>query len=512
MEDILFQKKLINTMLIIVFLVGCAPQVAPNTDPLVFSVLYNDNKSAPFKEDWQILQTYKERRNVVLDVKLGDNADYEKAIIGTLESGDIPDIILKVWPDTIESYANAGVLLPFSDYEALMPNFTAYIKTHGLQNDLNKLRLNNGKYYILPGYQRKIQVQQWIYRQDIFEKHNLDAPKTYDDLFDLLVKLKEIYPDSTPISASWGGAHLFAMMGAGYGIPAGWAGTRFYNPNEDRWQFAPATENYKALYTFLNRCYEAGILDPAIFNQSESDFYDKIGDGRAFVTVTWITSGFAPWDEKLHKNGFPNGKWAPLPVPESTIGTKALPPVDPFRKGLVVPSRVVNEPYFKELLGFLDWAVYSEEGQTLTTWGIEGLTYENTPTGKTYLPDIKTPKNITGTIELSKEYGFDMLFNLNENEEFEDYKKPAEIVTFLESSLAAGDTAEISPPLKLDAQSIEAARLIDEKITPYAADASIGFITGELDINSDWGAYLLELDKRGYKTLEGIWNYAWEKQ
>lgn len=510
MGDIMQKKKLVNVLFLLVFLIGCTPQVSPQTAPLVFSVLYNEREATPFQEDWPIIEEYKERQNVVLDIRLGDDADYEEAIIQAIESGDIPDIILKVWPKSIESYANAGVLLPFSDYENLMPNFTAYIKEHNLQGELDKLRLSNGKYYILPGYQRKIQVQQWIYRRDIFEKNNLDAPKTYDELFDSLVLLKEIYPDSTPITTLWGGAHLFAMMGAGYGIPAGWAGTSSYNSDDDRWQFSPATENYKALYTFLNRCYEAGILDPAFFTQSDEDFYNKIQDGRALVTVTWITSGFDNWNETLKENGFPDGEWAALPVPESTIGIKALPPVDPFRKGLIVPAQVVNEPYFEDLLKFLDWAVYSEEGRTLTTWGIEGLTYENTPNGKAYLPNIKTPKNTEGTIDISKEYGFNLLFDLVENEELEDYKKPAEIVTFLENSLNAEDTAELSPQLKLDTRSIEAIRIIDEKIVPYVADSSTKFITGELDIEKDWNAYLLELEKRGYKTLEEIWNDAWK--
>lgn len=508
----MFQKRLIAIMLLIVFLTGCTSQISPKADPLVFSVLYNNRADVPFQENWRILEEYKNHQNVVLDVRLGDDSDYEKDITQVFESGNVPDIILKVWPKTIESYANAGVLLPFSDYENQMPNFMAYIKDHNLQGELDKLRLNNGKYYILPGYQREIQVQQWIYRRDIFEKNNLPAPKTYDELFNSLVELKKLYPDSTPISATWGGAHLFAMMGTGYGIPAGWAGTSAYNSTEDRWQFSPATENYKALYTYLNRCYRAGILDPAIFTQSDEDFYNKIQDGRAFVTVTWITSGFASWNEKLEENGIPDGEWVPLPVPESTIGIKALPPVDPFRKGLVVPARVVNEPYFKDLLKFLDWAIYSEEGRTLTTWGIEGLTYENTSNGKVYLPAIKTAKNAEGTIEIGKEYGFDLLFNLTENEEFEDYKKPAEIVTFLENSLKAKDAAEMSPPLTLDAQSIEVVRLIDEKITPYAADSGIKFITGELDIDKDWDAYLIELEKRGYKTVEEIWNDAWKKQ
>jgi putative aldouronate transport system substrate-binding protein len=508
----MFKKVLITVGLLLILLNACSTATITQAEPTVLSVLYNERKDTPYKPDWLIFTEYKKRQNVVFDVRLGDDAAYDKALSQTLDSGNIPDIILKVWPNTIQSYASSGLLLPFSDYENQMPNFMAYIKKHNLQAELDKLRLSDGKYYLLPGYQRKNQVQQWIYRRDVFEKNNLAMPKTYDELFDDLVILKGLYPESTPITASWSGAHLFAMMGAGYGIPAGWAGTSYYNKPANRWEYAPATQNYKELYTFLNRCYAAGILDPATLTQTPEEFIQKLEDGSALVTVTWITSGFNTWNEKLKANGFPDGEWAALPVMESTIGIKALPPVDAFRKGLAVPARVTNEPYFKDLLKFLDWAVYSEEGMTLTTWGVEGVTFENTSSGKAFLPQIKTPKNPDGTIITSAAYGFDMLFNLNENQEYEDYKKPAEIVKFLENSLSANETLELNPKLVLDSSSVEAIRLINEKIDPYVTETSVKFITGELNLESDWNAYLLELENRGYKTLEELWNDAWVKQ
>jgi putative aldouronate transport system substrate-binding protein len=508
----MFLKTVINLIVLAALLASCAPQPTASPEPIGFTVLYNDRKATPLQADWRILEEYKTRKNVTLNIRVADDANYDKALVQTLESGDIPDIVLKVYPKTIESYANAGVLLPFSDYEALLPNFMAYVKEHNLQPEIDKLRMKNGKYYILPGYQRKIQVQQWIYRQDVFEKNNLPAPKTYDEMFSSLVALKKIYPNSTPITGPWAGAHLFAMMGAGYGIPAGWAGTSYYNKSEDRWQFSPATENYREMYRFLARCYAAGILDPAIFTQSEADFIKKLGDGSALVVVTWVSSGFGPWDAKLKENGFPDGKWAALPVMTSTIGIKALPAVDPFRKGLIVPARVINEPHFKELLQFIDWAVYSEEGMTLTSWGVEGFTFEKTASGKIFLPNILTPKNPAGSIDASKQYGLNQLFNLNENAEFEDYKRPAEIVALLSQSQNAGDVADMPQVLQLDVQALDAIRIINENVSTYVADSSTKFITGELSVDKDWDGYIAELEKRGYKTLEQIWNDAWKKQ
>ena len=184
-------------------------------EPITFSVLYNNVEDTPFREDWLILDEYYNRKNIVLDVKLGYDDDFENAIALSLMSDEKPDVILKCWPDTVEDYINDGLLLPVSDYTYLMPHFEAYIDQNGLKDDVDQLRVENGKFYILPGYQRQMQVQQWIYRKDAFDEYNLRAPQTYDELFDSLRILKEKFPDSTPITASWGGAHLFSMIGSG---------------------------------------------------------------------------------------------------------------------------------------------------------------------------------------------------------------------------------------------------------------------------------------------------------
>lgn len=75
-----------------------------SAEPIAFSVLYNEKNATPFQEDWLILDEYAKRRDVVLDVQLADDEDYGNAIIRTIESGNIPDIVLKVWPGQIEEH------------------------------------------------------------------------------------------------------------------------------------------------------------------------------------------------------------------------------------------------------------------------------------------------------------------------------------------------------------------------------------------------------------------------
>ena len=478
-------------------------------EPMVFSVLYNESAETPFQEDWLILKEYEDRMGVRLDVIVGDDENYAPVVTTALESGLAPDIILKVWPDEVEAYAASGKLLPLSDYMEYMPHFQSYVDELGLAQEIDNLRAADGKLYILPGFQRGTQVQQWIYRKDLFASHGLAAPETYDELYDALLLLHSMYPESTPLSACWGGAHLLAIMGAGYGIPAGWNGSRYYDDEEDAWAYAPATDAYREMLRYLHRCYSAGILDPAIYNQSFDEYLAKLQDGRAFVTVTWISSGFDNWNQALEENGVTGGEWAPFPVPASTIGVRALPAVPLVRKGLVIPARVAAEAYLEDLLRFVDWAVYSEGGRVLTAWGVEGVTYALTGSGRELLPHVISPKTPEGEADLIGTYGFATLFDLNENAEFEDYKRPDDIALFLEASRQAGETLAPTPNLELSESAQTAIAALKPALDAYASSSSERFVIGELSLEEDWQRYMLELENRGYQALEAIWNSAW---
>lgn len=506
----------VAVVLLLVALASCgggedAAEAGGDGAPTQISVLYNERASAPYREDWLVVQEYLSRRGVALAVTTGDDADYETAVHRVFASAVVPDIVLKVWPETVQSYAVGGELLSVGDYEDRLPEYQAFIDRHNLAAEIDRLRIDDGRYFVFPGYQRPIQVQQWVYRRDLFERHDIPVPATFDEMLDALVVLKEEYPESTSITADWGGAHLFAMLGAAFGTSAGWNGAQHYDFDSDSWEYAPITEEYRAMIRFLHRCHEAGVLDGALFSQTGEDFAAKITDGRAFVTPTWISAGLSLWNEGLEANGVAGGEWAPMAVPETSTGVRALPPVDRFRKGLVVPSSVAHELHFDALLSFLDWAVYSDEGITLTTWGVEGITFATSPQGKYLLPSIRWARNPDGTLDLTADFGCNTLFNLNEDPTFEDYRRPPEIAEFLRESIARGDVAPMPPELVLDPIAIDAIAAIEAPVGAYASEALRGFITGELSVDRDWDWYVAELVARGANTIERIWNAEWNE-
>ncbi len=56
-------------------------------------------------------------------------------------------------------FVSGGAILPVSDYLDYMPNFADKIEKWGLQEDLDNLRQDDGKFYLLPGLREKPDVQ-----------------------------------------------------------------------------------------------------------------------------------------------------------------------------------------------------------------------------------------------------------------------------------------------------------------------------------------------------------------
>jgi len=74
----MFKKVLMTFGILVLLLTGCTTSEIIKKEPVVFSVLYNNREETPFQEDWLVLEEYKKRQNVVLDVQLGDDKEYGK--------------------------------------------------------------------------------------------------------------------------------------------------------------------------------------------------------------------------------------------------------------------------------------------------------------------------------------------------------------------------------------------------------------------------------------------------
>ena len=140
-----------------------------------------------------------------------------------------------------------------------------------------------------------------------------------------------------------------------------------------------AGPNQKEYYTWLNRMYWEGVLDPEFATQTFDDYKQKIVSGRVLglLDADW---NFAEAQKELLRTGKTEHSYAGLPV---TLHKDAVCP-SLYNWGLspgwgVGITTACQNP--ERAVKFLDW-LCSEEGQVLIHWGIEGENYTVDASGR----------------------------------------------------------------------------------------------------------------------------------
>lgn len=151
-----------------------------------------------------------------------------------------------------------------------------------------------------------------------------------------------------------------------------------------------AGPNQKEYYTWLNRMYWEGVLDPEFATQTFDDYKQKIVSGRVLglLDADW---NFAEAQKELLRTGKTEHSYAGLPV---TLHKDAVCP-SLYNWGLspgwgVGITTACQNP--ERAVKFLDW-LCSEEGQVLIHWGIEGENYTVDASGRR----VRCQKDIDGS-------------------------------------------------------------------------------------------------------------------
>lgn len=122
----------------------------------------------------------------------------QKAQLALSSKGASPYDLVEVYNGTLTEYASKGWLVPLDDYIA------KYRDTYKLDDIPDKTWKGfsyKGKVYGIPN---QINSQVLIYRKDLFAKHGITPPTTYDELVSAAKKLKGDSGAKYPLAMVWG--------------------------------------------------------------------------------------------------------------------------------------------------------------------------------------------------------------------------------------------------------------------------------------------------------------------
>jgi len=226
----------------------------------------------------------------------------------------------------------------------------------------------------------------FMYRKDIFDKQNIPMWTDSDEFYSALKKLKEIYPNSTPLvskrqfnlvrdfALGWGFEHPIVFDSA--------SGTYVYSFIQPK---------YKEVLDYMRLLYSEGLIDPEFLTSSEASWAAKMTQNEeAFVTFDWIDRMELFYEQIKDVNPDYDLRFA-APVGPNGGKYRRLP------KAGGAASFAVNNNSKKEYSMKLVDFLLSPAGSQMATLGLDGISYAINDDGKVeYLgmdgvePSIKT--------------------------------------------------------------------------------------------------------------------------
>ncbi|PYI57127.1 extracellular solute-binding protein [Paenibacillus flagellatus] len=379
----------LSAALLVAALAGCAGQGAKKTEsageggatgkkePTTIQI---GNLFPNLDPNNPVMQELSRRTNATFDL-VTVTGDRNQKFDLWLASGDYPADTLVLKPDYVDKYREAGAIIALDD---LIEKHGTNIKAkYGEYFDL--LRSPDGHIYSL--YAPKLAKEpspllqaNFAVRYDVLKEAGYPQIKTFDQLFDVLKAFYDKHPtiDGKP-TIPFGGFDYYGNGGDNLSSPTFDASGlvnqgNFKIGDDNAAQLLYRTEEMKRYYRFLNRLYNANMLDKEFFTLKADAMTKKVTEGR-------VLAGYFPswWvqpevEKAMRAAGDYDHLYAYFPI---TFDDKA--PNRSFTSLMTrsnwnwVVSKKSKHP--EEVIKLLDY-IFSDEGQILINWGIEGRHFD----------------------------------------------------------------------------------------------------------------------------------------
>ncbi len=275
-------------------------------------------------------------------------------------------------------YGEQGAFINVLKYLEAMPNVKAYLEDPANAETVKAYTYKEGEMYAIPVKQTgSAAIYTFLYRQDIFEKHNLQWPANQEEFVQTLRELKKLYPDSEPfvmrnMRKNIQGAQLMGhLWGASHVIP----GNQLFTLSEDgTYYLAQSSNAYREMAQFFYDLIGEGLMNKDSLNIDTNGWQKSFYTNESFITydkvdrLPILNAGGREYNADFLMTGgeaFNMGSYAKETDKVSTS----------FAGGVSGYSYLIGDnANLDNVLQYVDW-LYSEEGQLMTNWGVEGESY-----------------------------------------------------------------------------------------------------------------------------------------
>jgi putative aldouronate transport system substrate-binding protein len=433
----------------------------------------------------------------------------------SLAGGDYPDAyMLTAYIDQFAQsdllkYGKEGVLVPLNE---LIDNYAPNIKqAMAKQAELRAFSTApDGNIYGLPAYSECFHCsypnKMWV-NMNWLDELGLDMPATTDDFKAMLEAFKRQDPngngiaDEVPLSGSTEnfGVRIipFLMNGFIYHDDRNYLAL-----NGDKVETVADKPEWKEGLAYISSLYKAGLIDPGAFIQN-AEALKRLGD-NADAPILGAVAG-------MHPAIFVSGRindYAPIPPLAGPYAAYATYTAGGMQAGakFAITNRASEEAQ-RKLIEIVDY-MYTPEGQTTAQSGLEEIGWRKPKPGEQALGSGLKPL-FTSLIPIneteSSNSGWSGMAHLYMPREYRDswvassdiYAPDGYERRLYEATLLyeGHEPADIFPiwTIWLDPAEAAEAAILQANLKNYIEQSTLRFVTGDWDVEQDWGSYVAGL-------------------
>ena len=292
-----------------------------------------------------------------------------------VSSGDLPDLILGVetyYKGGGDAAVDSGIIVKLNELlEQYGPN---YSKARLETPDISKQTVtDSGNMVAMHRIYKMPEEGAWYgpaVRKDLLDKVGLSTPVTYDDWYTMLKAFKEIGVKN-PLAITKQGLPALNTFVGGFGISGSGVTNISFFQVDGVVKCNVLETGYREYITMMSQWYAEGLIDKDFL--TNSSFNDQISRASKDSGSFMVPQAFFPLlKANSEEEGF---NVVAVPNPVKNVGDKVHLRQSNFTTSPNVALSISTACKYPEIaVKYFDY-LYSEEGNMLANYGIEGETY-----------------------------------------------------------------------------------------------------------------------------------------
>ncbi len=492
---------------------------AAASDDELITVTFMRSQSAvmPMEEQNKVVEIVKDKFNIQLELQLIPDADYTTKRSVALASDDLPDIISGVSLAELRQYAPTGMFLNINDYQEQAKDYLDIVQADDRAEATKNYEVDGGLYgFQMLEYNRIDLASLPALRMDRLAETGLDEPTTWDELYDVMLAIKELYPDNYVFSTRNGTTYMIGQlayaMGSG-GFPCFSTSGIYFEPKTESWTYGPTQDSFKYVIQFLSNAYKDGLLDPDYASMDKDTEHEKLSNGSlslVFDNNSFVGRVYNPALAQTDENAYFD---ILKPMKSNNDTQRALRYEKDWTEFACVSA---DTKYPERVMELLNW-MYTEEGRMVTNFGEEGTDYSVDDNGDVITSEALIEKHAndsdiasavrselgTGLLGLGRYIDESLDAQISDKAFVEEGE---EIRTWTQDGLV--DYNKAVPSFTTEEQ--EQVTELEQSIANVFTTEIDGFINGQRSMD-EWDSFVETLKSQGTEQLEKLYNEAYQR-